>query len=199
MTKGLDTTKAYTSVQLDKLAKYGYTFITRYLSHSTWKALTADEAIRISKSGLWLVSIYQSSANSKEYFSYAKGVSDAHDALQLAKGVGQPSGSTLYFAVDYETTKADIANVQEYFKGVSEVIVGTGYGVGVYGSYYTVTSVTTALFKFQTIAWSYGKICDYTKGMYQFKCDTVLPEDRGFANVDLIDSKGNAGGWKVKI
>jgi hypothetical protein len=63
-------------------------------------------------------------------------LSDGADALNQARAAGQPPGSAIYFAVDYDASHADIDGpVNAYFGGVRAALNGAaGYRVGVYGS-----------------------------------------------------------------
>lgn len=201
MAKGIDRAKKFESVEeLGKLRKFGYTFIGRYLTKSIWKSLSKREAEFLSDNGFYIVSIYQNANNRADYFNHLQGTYDAHDAIIKAESVGQPDDTVIYFAVDFESSPKTIGGVIEYFKAVLEVIKTTKHKVGVYGSFYTVEEITKALkdveYKFQTVAWSKGKVSNYN--LYQKKCDTVLPEDKSMDGFDLCESNGNGGGWKVK-
>jgi hypothetical protein len=77
------------------------------------------------------------SANPK-YFCYASGSLDGEYACDYGeKVIGQPSGSAIYFAIDFDASKKSIKNnVIPYFKGVIDKIsaAGSPYRIGVYGS-----------------------------------------------------------------
>jgi hypothetical protein len=89
MSKGIDRAVPFKKVsELVELRKHGYTFIGRYLSKRTWKALTKEEARRIALNGLYIVSVYQDVSNGPQYFTTSKGVADAKDALIKAYSVG---------------------------------------------------------------------------------------------------------------
>jgi hypothetical protein len=202
MAKGIDRAVPFKREdELKKLLGYGYTFICRYLTPSavSWKALTKDEAFLISRMGLWVVSVYQGSANRADYFTYAQGKLDGLRAIDAAKRVGMPENGVIYFAVDYDARKV-IPAVAEYFKGVVEGLAKTKYRIGVYGCYDVCVKVPELVkrveFKWQTLAWSNGKKCDYN--LYQHKIDTFIPEDKKMVGFDLNLSNGNGGGWKLR-
>jgi hypothetical protein len=59
--------------------------------------------------------------------------------VQQAKAVGQPPGSAIYFAVDFDARGADIVPIDQYFRGITNGLAAAGsgrpdYKVGVYGS-----------------------------------------------------------------
>ncbi|HEX3536692.1 MAG TPA: DUF1906 domain-containing protein [Stellaceae bacterium] len=117
-------------------------FVARYYRSPTsrWPTLSAAEAQRLSALGLKIVSVWESHSHDPAYFTYAAGYDDAASAYRQAKTVGQPAGSAIYFAVDYNAPGADIAGpIQQYFRGVAAGFAKEGggrpeYRVGVYGS-----------------------------------------------------------------
>src|ERR1700686_5352587 len=125
-------------------------FVARYYRDpaSRWPALSAEEARAMSTAGIDLVAVWESHSHRPDYFSYASGYNDALAAYRQAKTIGQPSGSAIYFAVDYNAQEPDIMGpVDQYFRGVAAGLTAAGgqapgYRVGVYGS---------------------GSVCDYLK------------------------------------
>ena len=129
----------------------GLDFVARYYRDpaSRWPTLSAAEARMISAAGLRLVAVWEWHSHRPDYFSYDAGYADAQAAYRQAKAIGQPSGSAIYFAVDYNAPEVDIHGViDRYFRGVyNGLLAATGgrleYKIGVYGS---------------------GAVCDYLKG-----------------------------------
>ncbi|HWW62719.1 MAG TPA: glycoside hydrolase domain-containing protein [Thermoanaerobaculia bacterium] len=115
----------------------GIGFVGRYYSrttHITGKKLTADEAQLICNAGLLLVAVYEDGPTSYSYFSGSRGTADAEGAMQQAEAVGQPSGSAIYFTVDYDAAEDEITgNISAYFSAIAAALRPT-YRVGVYGS-----------------------------------------------------------------
>jgi hypothetical protein len=120
----------------------GLHFVARYYRSplSRLPPLSAEEARTVSGNGMKLVAIWQYQSNRPEHFSYERGYADALMAYQQARAVGQPSGSAIYFAVDYDAPERDIAGaINQYFRGVRAALAAAGggtppYRVGVYGS-----------------------------------------------------------------
>jgi hypothetical protein len=81
----------------------GLHFVARYYRDpaSRWPTLSAEEARSVAGSGMKLVTVWESHSHKPEYFSYASGYADGIAAHRQAKGIGQPAGSAIYFAVDY--------------------------------------------------------------------------------------------------
>ena len=116
-------------------------FVARYYREPTsrWPTLSAAEAAHLSSNGIKVVAVWESHSHKPEYFSYASGYSDAVSAYRQAKSIGQPVGSAIYFAVDYNAPPSDIgASIEQYFRGIAAGLASVGgaqeYRVGVYGS-----------------------------------------------------------------
>jgi hypothetical protein len=128
----------------------GLHFVARYYRSpmSRWPTLSPEEARAVSSNGMKLVAIWEYLSRRPEHFTYERGYADAIAAYQQARAVGQPSGSAIYFAVDYNAQERDIAGaINQYFRGVRAALAAAGggtppYRVGVYGS---------------------GAVCDYLK------------------------------------
>jgi hypothetical protein len=116
-------------------------FVARYYRDPTsrWPTLSPAEAAGLSAAGFKIVAIWEFHSHKPEYFSYASGYADAVNAYRQARSIGQPAGSAIYFAVDYNAQPPDIyGSVDRYFRGIAAGLAATGgasqYRVGVYGS-----------------------------------------------------------------
>jgi peptidoglycan hydrolase-like protein with peptidoglycan-binding domain len=138
------------------------------------KTLAPDEVRVLHDAGLSIFSIWESNPTHAEYFSYARGVSDAQIACTEAKFIGQPKGSAIYFAVDCDTR--DIHPMIEYFRGVHSAM-HPDYKVGVYGSYHVLVALSESQtppdFYYQTYAWSNGRLFPKAN-LYQYENDVSL-------------------------
>jgi hypothetical protein len=148
MANGLDVAQDSTS-QIGCLGDNGYTFICRYYNtNRSSKNLTLAEAQALSAAGITIVVVWENGyPTTASYFSQSQGVSDATAALALAAAIGQPAGSAIYFAVDYDATASDVSGViTAYFQGVASVFgpAATQYAASVYGSGATCQSLLDA-------------------------------------------------------
>jgi hypothetical protein len=116
-------------------------FVARYYRDpaSRWPALSPAEAQRLAALGVKIVAVWEWHSTQPGYFTYASGYSDAMSATRQAYYVGQPPGSAIYFAVDFNARGADMDQVVQYFHGVAAGMAAAGggsprYRVGVYGS-----------------------------------------------------------------
>ena len=119
------------------IASAGMKFVARYYSKYPAKIMTRQEALALSKAGLQIAAVYQDNNNAVQYFSTQLGSQCASRALQIAAGTGQPAGSAIYFATDFNPTGEQVTGpIADYFRAIAQVfaVAPTRYAVGVYGS-----------------------------------------------------------------
>jgi Domain of unknown function (DUF1906) len=127
--------------KLMELQGSGLEFVARYYREpvSRWPALSASEAQGLSSQGLKIVAVWESHSRNVQHFSYFSGYNDAMMAYPQARAVGQPAGSAIYFAVDFNARSAALLPIEEYFRGVKAGLAAASgghaiYTIGVYGS-----------------------------------------------------------------
>ena len=138
--KGLDTAVELTR-HAGALRAQGYDFAIRYYSHNAAKNLSLGEARALSSAGLLIGTVWETAGTHASFFTREQGVADGGAAFNMAKAaIGQPAGSAIYFAVDYDATEADLEGpISDYFAGVNTAFAAAAdglspYAVGVYGS-----------------------------------------------------------------
>jgi hypothetical protein len=205
----LDVTASATCLQ-----QAGLNFVFRYYSTTTTqpqKRLTAPEANAILAAGLMIGVIYEDLPNVVSYFTNARGIQDATNAFNTAVAMGQPTGSAIYFAVDYNAPTADISGpILDYFNGVSQGMQTSSaggaitYAIGVYGSgdvcdfikgqsnlaKYSWLSESTSWFGSQTYAaWDVNQalpttdICGFTANPETYEENQALDDFGGFSSL----------------
>lgn len=101
----IDTNRR-TTAKLDCLHSEGVRGIIRYYARTTQqpeKRITRGEAEAIIASGKSIAIVHQAGGASPNSFSAAMGRADAEYAFRYAiSEIGQPAGSTIYFAVDFD-------------------------------------------------------------------------------------------------
>jgi hypothetical protein len=124
---------------LNELRDSRLDFVARYYRDPTsrWPTLSASEAQRLSSLGLKIVAVWEPHSSGSTYFSYSSGYYDAIAAYGQAKAIGQPAGSAIYFAVDFNARA--LAPIAQYFRGIAAGLAAASggraeYKVGVYGS-----------------------------------------------------------------
>jgi Domain of unknown function (DUF1906) len=135
---------------LKKMKNDGALVICRYYARGltapcNWegKLLRRGEADAILDKGLGIVTVFQHCASSAgDFGDPIKGETDAQWAVKRAIAAGQPKGTVIYFAIDYDAIPDDAdcvgantaaANLRRYFDQVWANITYAGWRVGVYG------------------------------------------------------------------
>jgi len=143
MSKGISTNRR-TTTKVACLRNAGIDFVVRYYStttHQAEKRLTIPEAQAISAAGMEIVTVYEDLPTEAGYFSTARGRLDGANAYHAGLQLGQPAGSAIYFAVDYDAPQSVISHqISDYFRGVKQGFESAAqgqdpiYAIGVYGS-----------------------------------------------------------------
>lgn len=200
MGKGFDCATPLSVKSVALFASQKYTFVGRYLAKvGSWKRLSPGEAKTISAAGIYIVSLFERDAG-RPLTGAVGGKEDGKLALALTKEVGQPVGSAVYFCVDFDAQPKDFPAIEAYMRAAASEL--KGYELGIYGSYTVVEAMQArgVAKKFmQTYAWSRGKRSAHAN-IYQFDNG---PAGQGQVingvNVDLDESNGDGGGWKLKL
>ncbi|WEG14171.1 DUF1906 domain-containing protein [Pullulanibacillus sp. KACC 23026] len=165
---GMDCATKLTADLVSALKAAGVTHVARYLGTS-WKGLTADEVKAISDSGIKIVSVFETNPTKSSYFTADQGKQDAQAASKYANDLGQPHGTAIYFAVDYDAQGKDLGAILDYFNAIIGEL--KDYKVGAYGSYAVMQYLkqqSKIEYFFQTYAWSNGQVCDFAH-LYQYQ------------------------------
>ena len=197
MTLGCDTAASLTEARLKTLSDSKYTFVGRYLSGSY--LMDQAEAKRISKAGLFIVSIWEKGRpTSSAYFTDARGLTDAREAISAALSIKQPTDTPIYFAVDYDASASDISGpIKAYLQSVKKVFEENKYyySLGLYGS----GSVLNYYKNTFTYTWLAGAAA--WNGSGSFTGWSIRQHDNntsiGAFQIDKDESNGRGGGWKI--
>lgn len=129
-----------TPARAQALKDAGYQTIGRYLVNVPGgldKKIKSGELENIFNAGLTVFPIYQTTGRTADYFNKGQGKRDAQDAFTAAKNYGFKSGTTIYFAVDFDALGEDITNnILPHFQGINEQMayLENYYKVGIYGA-----------------------------------------------------------------
>jgi hypothetical protein len=126
--KGFDTDTELTAAVVDAALAAGYSAAGRYI-----KNLQPLEVGICKAKGFKLWSISEGMGDAATMaLGYARGYNDGLAAAALARKLGQPFGTRIFAAVDYDASGSqDIANVDSYMTGF--VAGCPPYTMGVYG------------------------------------------------------------------
>lgn len=132
----IDTSRR-TTASIACLKAAGVTTVIRYYARETHlpeKRLTREEAAALVTAGLNVGVVFQSAGNSAACFSAEIGAADAAHAHRNAMAkIGQPAGSAIYFAVDYDAGPVDVRErIIPHFRAVGRAFSAEGsrYRVG---------------------------------------------------------------------
>lgn len=118
------------------LSQSGIAFAFRYFSKRTQmeeKVVTRAEALALANNNIDLAVVYQDRARQLDDFLPERGTEDATHARTYAQSIGQPAGTAIFFAVDFDAQPADYRRIASYFRTVRAALGGQ-YLTGVYGS-----------------------------------------------------------------
>ena len=122
--------------QPSRLKAAGVNFVCRYVSTpGNPKNLRPSEAKRLRDAGIDVVVVFETTAT-RALAGKAAGAFDAKRALAQARDCMPQEKSPIYFAVDYDASRAEVDGpIADYFSGVRAALNGAaGYRIGVYGS-----------------------------------------------------------------
>lgn len=194
-------TNRNTTRYLSALKNAGVTGIIRYdnrLGPNNEKQVKSPEARAIADAGLSLGIVYEGQGDRASAFSRDSGRRDAAYSLGQMKARGQPPGSAVYFAVDFDAVGAQIGNnVLPYFRGVADSLVGSNVVVGVYGSGLVCRSVLDAglaslAWLSCSMGWSESRAFAKTK---RWTLLQHLPKDVAGIDCDANDLRPGAESW----
>jgi len=143
-----DTATIITAEKAQTLRNNGYKTVGRYLTGNvrtssglTSKALTSKELAVILDAGLKVFPIYQDGGSESSYFVKDQGTRDAYSAASAARRLGFPSGTTIYFAVDFDAYDYEVTDkiipyfheIKSAFTKMQTFSTAPKYEIGVYG------------------------------------------------------------------
>ncbi|MFC6553843.1 glycoside hydrolase domain-containing protein [Cohnella cellulosilytica] len=172
---GIDCAVPLTAAKAKAIAAEGAKFAVRYLVPPAyaWKRMLKSEADAIQTAGLRLASVFQLGAD-RPKGGAANGNADGKAALAEAKVIGQPTGSAIFMAVDYDAPASDYDKIEAYLRAAQDEL--PGYHVGVYGHYGVIEEMFrrgACRYFWQTYAWSDGKKSSRAD-LWQYKNNVTL-------------------------
>ncbi len=192
--KAIDCYSPLTPEQAKSIKTAGYSVVGRYLGYKTrgWdKGMTPQEVKGILAAGLKIFSIWEGQSTHVGYFTYSQGILDGAHALTEALWIGQPTGTAIYFAVDYDAQPTDMSLTRSYFEGVRKSL-GSSYKMGDYGGICVLSNVS-ADYYWEAVGWEYGQISPRAC-MRQITENTIVCGTQ----VDESEIYSDFGGWPVE-
>ena len=201
MSKSLDTFRPdLLAANAAEVVKDGFKSVcVYYFAESDFKRpLTRSEAVTLSEAGLYILAVYENGfPTSGDYFGSSRGRYDAQIALQCAVAAGQPAGSVIYFAADFETQEQDLPNMDAYFRAIQPLLKARGYTVGAYGDGILLRYLTERGF----ISHSWLSESTGWQGYAEWKGKANITQSPSGPylgmDIDMDSTDGNAGGFQV--
>jgi hypothetical protein len=190
MNIGLDCSTALTSTTARLFKNQQNTFVGRYITPGSWKSLTVAEVASIKAAGLQILSVFERTAD-RTKGGATTGSADGKLAYGHARTIGQPLGSAIYFAVDYDAQQVDYDRIEAYLRAAAIEI--PGYKLGVYGSFYVIEEMhkrDVCSYYWQTVAWSRRNISKHAN-VFQRQIDI----SQNGIGIDLNEQYSEAGLW----
>jgi hypothetical protein len=189
---------------IDKMTAAKVDFVARYYSHNTSKNLSFSEARLLSDAGIKILAVWEAQGDKATSFSHVSGVDDATSAYKLATALGQPSGTPIYFAVDFDAEQPVVTGaIHDYFQGIADGFAtisrdNPAYSVGVYGSGLVCSwlkgrNLATYTWLSQSMGWTGSRDFKDWNIFQQLESD---PYGFGFT-VDPDDANPDYGGFMI--
>lgn len=153
MIRAIDTITEITPVTALALKQSGVGAVFGYLG--PWaKCWTPARLKVVLDAGMYAGSFFEGVGTSPTAFSAGTGRADAQLSLLSAKNIGQPKGSGICPAVDYDAQPQDFDRIHAYLNGWRSVIGGM-YRLGLYGNPAVLEAFRGEVdYLFQPSAWS---------------------------------------------
>ena len=133
---------ATTGVDVPGIKAAGKQFVGEYIGTAdNYGYLRPADVVALTSQGLQIVSIFERTPTSASYFTLANADYDATVAIAAAIKAGQPSGSAIYFTVDFDpgSISASLSAIDGYFQEIRKDFnqyfnahPGITYDIGVY-------------------------------------------------------------------
>lgn len=158
---GADCITTLDAPKLTSLRNAGYEYFGRYLTNTPGpndldKCIKRGELARVINDGGRVWPIFQTGGEQPAHFTYERGWQVSEEAANAAWAYRIPSGTTIYFAVDFDVLDHQIDSlILPYFQGVSERINTWGlatYQVGIYAPRNVCNRVSSA--GYATFSWA---------------------------------------------
>ena len=199
--KGIDCATPISAKAAQIIKSEGYDFAGRYLvPFSLSKAIKEEEAENILRAGLGLLLVWEIEA-ARIRRGADVGRADGENARALARMIGVPAGTIIYFAADYAVPPEDYGLVEEYLRAAS---AGLGeYGCGVYGHYALIEAMNArdvCRGYWQCVAWS-GGMHSPARTVYQAlwsgadECKALAAKVGFDVDIDYCPDMERAGFW----
>jgi hypothetical protein len=191
------------SAHIQLLKSRGVTAVGRYYSSSGWKRITRQEAIDISKAGMDVFVVFEDDGD--PVLTSDTGTHHAQIAANQARGIGQPEGSAIYFALEHLPDgykKRHVKAIKDYIGGIRDGLGGK-YKVGVYSDGVVCDALLAAgLCEYTWLSASSsfeGSKEFYQSGKWSLAQDSHVDQKWNGLSVDVNEAKLDFGAFQVPV
>jgi hypothetical protein len=194
---------ATTGVNIPGITNAGKQFVCEYIGTADNDGyLRPSDVMALTNQGLQIVSIFERTPTSASYFTMANADYDATVSINAAIEAGQPSGSAIYFTVDYQVSSADFSAIDSYFQEIRKDFnqyfaahPGINYKIGVYAP----GNVLPTLMGDASVGASYSWLAE-PWGIYSYSSENLAQTQDGVMiggiNADLDEAyTADFGQW----
>lgn len=178
--EAFDCSTPITQERANTLKANGYKYAGRYIAGGEQKRITIPEIELLFKNDMKWFPIFQKSGNSLDYFNTEQGKADANECLANGIKYRIPSGSTIYFAVDFDAMDGDVTtNILPYFKAINDRFKFHNprkYKIGIYGARNVCSRVSDAGYAVTSF------VCDMSSG-FSGNLGYPLPKNWAFDQI----------------
>ena len=200
MYTGIDTAARISAAQAAKIAAQGLSFVGRYLVPESYgKALTEKEAAILREAGLAILLCWELGGEDMRQGA-VKGAEHGARARKIAESMGVPSGTTIYFAADYDVPQRDLIYCGQYLNAAKAAL--GKYNAGAYGGERLITFLADRglpIALWQCVAWTrqFNDAAAVIQYAWQGAAEAkVMAEKLGFAvDLDSCENMRSAGMW----
>ena len=203
--RGIDCSARVDEERAEKIRANGYSFVGRYLVPASMaKAITPREAETLRRTGLGVLLVFELEAE-RARRGAAVGRADGSMVRGLAKTLGAPEGTVIYFAVDYDAPPGDLDAIEAYLRAAGGEL--GGYRPGVYGGYRVIEAMAerrACSGYWQCVAWSGGRVSRHLtvyQSEWQYGNEALaMAAKLGFyVDIDVCADMARAGIWEGKM
>lgn len=194
MTQQPDAVDSFDPPDPPELAEAGILLACRYLSTPpNPKNVTEGEIQSLHANGIGVLLNWEGGA-SRTLSGAAAGAADGAQAGAMARELGAPAGTVIYFSTDFDAVPAQYPTIAAYYVAASDALPPE-YGAGAYGHGALIDYLTQwgdIQAAWQTYAWSNGYRSPHAD-LYQYLNSQHIGSSA--VDFDLILRPANLGAW----
>ena len=180
---------ATSGVNISGIVAAGKQFVCEYIGTADSDGyLRPADVTALTSQGLEIVSIFERNPTYTSYFTVSQADSDAGVAIAAAIEAGQPSGSAIYFTVDYAADSTALPAIDSYFQEIHNYFnqyfsthTGISYKIGVYAP----GNVLPTIMSDANVGASYSWLAE-PWGIYSYSSENLAQTQNGVTVAGMV-------------